>query len=93
MTGDTASYLTFSSAMAVLWFGSSILFGVATYYLGTLGTILGWPMFMASIVISASIFGWLAGEWKTASRRPLFTQWAGISVLTLAIILLSRVRT
>jgi L-rhamnose-H+ transport protein len=90
--GSGVSSLLLCFTMAALWFGSSLLFGVATFHLGSLGPVLGWPMFMAMIVISASIFGWIAGEWKTASSRPLRTQFAGITVLTLAIILLSRVR-
>jgi L-rhamnose-H+ transport protein len=90
--GGTIACTLLCLAMAALWFGSSLLFGVATFHLGALGTVLGWPMFMAMIVISASIFGWMAGEWKTVSSRPLRTQFAGITVLTLAIILLSRVR-
>ncbi len=88
----TALYTVLCFGMAALWFGSSLLFGVATFQLGALGAVIGWPMFMALIVIAASVFGWLAGEWKAASMRPLKLQCAGIAILTLAIILLSRVR-
>jgi L-rhamnose-H+ transport protein len=89
---EAALYTVFCFGMATLWFGSSLLFGVATFQLGPLGSVIGWPMFMALIVIAASVFGWLAGEWKAASMRPLRLQCAGIATLTLAIILLSRVR-
>jgi L-rhamnose-H+ transport protein len=87
----TALYTVFCFGMATLWFGSSLLFGIATFQLGTLGGVIGWPMFMALIVIAASVFGWLSGEWKGGSRRPLRLQCAGIAILSVAIILLSRV--
>jgi L-rhamnose-H+ transport protein len=89
---EASLYIVFCFGMAALWFGSSLLFGVATFQLGALGGVIGWPMFMALIVIAASVFGWLSGEWKGGSRRPLKLQCAGIAILTLAIILLSRVR-
>jgi L-rhamnose-H+ transport protein len=76
--------------MAVLWFGSSILYGMATVRLGTLGTVLGWPLFMSLIVISASVAGLMTGEWKASGRAPLSLQSIGVGLLTIAVFVMTR---
>jgi hypothetical protein len=43
-----------AAIMAVFWFGSTLLYGVAAGQLGTWGPILGWPLFMSLIVITAT---------------------------------------
>jgi L-rhamnose-H+ transport protein len=87
----TSSYWWFCALMSVFWFGSSLAYGVASYYLGSLGPIVGWPVFMSLIVICASVLGWISGEWRTSTRRPLQLHIAGIALLVLALFLLSRV--
>jgi L-rhamnose-H+ transport protein len=88
---STSAYWFFCALMAALWFGSSLAYGVASFNLGTLGPIVGWPVFMSLIVICASIFGWVSGEWRTTTRRPLQLHLAGIAFLVLALFFLSRV--
>ena len=87
----TSSYWLFCALMSVFWFGSSLTYGLASYYLGPLGPIVGWPVFMSLIVICASILGWISGEWRTSTRRPLQLHVAGIALLVLALFFLSRV--
>jgi L-rhamnose-H+ transport protein len=87
----TSQYWLFCSLMSVLWFGSSLAYGVASFNLGELGSILGWPVFMSLIVLCASALGWISGEWRTATRRPLQIHLAGIAMLVLALFFLSRV--
>ncbi len=86
----TTVYWPLSLAMGVLWFGGTILYGVASYDLGTLGPVLGWPIFMSVIVIAASFLGWATGEWRAAGPRPFRLQLAGIALLMLAVFLFSR---
>jgi hypothetical protein len=38
----------------------------------------------------ASVFGFLTGEWKDAGKAPLRVQMAGVGILILAVIVLSR---
>lgn len=87
----TALYWPFCILMSVLWFGSSLAYGAASFNLGTLGPIVGWPVFMSLIVICASGLGWISGEWHSATRRPLQLHLAGIALLVLALFFLSRV--
>jgi L-rhamnose-H+ transport protein len=91
LQAGTSSYWLFYALMSVFCFGSSLTYGLASYYIGSLGPIVGWPVFMSLIVICASILGWISGEWRTSTRRPLQLQVAGIALLVLALFLLSRV--
>jgi L-rhamnose-H+ transport protein len=76
--------------MAVLWFGSSILYGISTAFLGNLGKVVGWPLFMSLIVILAGILGLATGEWKGSDPRSLRIQGLATIILISAVIVLSR---
>ncbi|HEV2289553.1 MAG TPA: L-rhamnose/proton symporter RhaT [Candidatus Acidoferrales bacterium] len=83
----TAGYFILAGIMGVFWFGSTLMYGIAVR---PLGTAVAWPIFMSLIVIVASILGVLTGEWKNAGKRPLQIMYAGVAVLILAIVVLSR---
>jgi L-rhamnose-H+ transport protein len=85
----TGAYWLYAFIMALFWFGSTSLYGISTGKLGSWGTILGWPLFMSLIVITASVLGVLTGEWKNAGKRPLRQQMGGVVVLVLAVFVLS----
>ena len=82
-------YWLAGASMGLLWFGSIILYSVSTVKLGDLGTSIGWPLFLAAIVIASTAFGVLAGEWKNTGKRPIQTMIMGVSCLVLAIAILS----
>jgi L-rhamnose-H+ transport protein len=82
-------YWLAASSMGLLWFGSIILYSVSTVKLGDLGTSIGWPLFLAAIVVASTIFGFLTGEWAHAGTRPIRTMILGVSFLVLAIAILS----
>jgi len=84
-----SSHWALAALMAVLWFGSTLLYGLATSQLGTWGPILGWPLFMSLIVISATMLGIFTGEWKDGGALPIRIQWTGVTVLVLAIFILA----
>ncbi len=75
--------------MAVLWFGSTLLYGLSTVMLGAWGPILGWPVFMSLIVITASLLGMVTSEWKNSGSAPLLIQWTGVALLVLAVFVLA----
>src|SRR5271170_5307565 len=83
------SHWALAAMMAVLWFGSTLLYGLAASELGTWGPILGWPLFMSLIVITATILGMFTGEWKDGGALPIRIQWTGVTVLVLAIFILA----
>jgi len=87
---DSGSYWLLALIMAVLWLGSTLIYGIASYKLGQLGAVLGWPLFMSIIVLSANGLGIISGEWKNAGKSALRLQGVGIVFLILAVIALSR---
>lgn len=84
----TAGYWLLALVMAICWFGSTLMYGIAKDYIGPLGTSIAWPMFMSLIVITASIHGIRTGEWKGTGKTPLRIQLTGVAVLILAVIVL-----
>jgi L-rhamnose-H+ transport protein len=83
------SHWALAALMAVLWVGGTLLYGRAAGQLGTWGPILGWPLFMSLIVITATMLGMLTGEWKDCGPLPIRIQWTGVTVLVLAIFILA----
>jgi L-rhamnose-H+ transport protein len=83
-------YYWFAAAsMGLLWYGSIILYSISTVKLGALGTSIGWPLFLASIVVASTAFGALTGEWARTGTRPIRTMILGVGFLVLAIAILS----
>jgi len=83
------SHWALAATMAVFWFGSTLLYGLAASQLGAWGPVLGWPLFMSLIVITATILGMFTGEWKDCGGSPIRIQWTGVTVLVLAIFILA----
>ncbi|MGA2949290.1 MAG: L-rhamnose/proton symporter RhaT [Candidatus Sulfotelmatobacter sp.] len=86
---ESAINMFYALVMAVFWFGSTSLYGVAAGKLGAWGTVLGWPLFSSVIVITASVLGIVTGEWKNTGKRPLRFQVVGVALLVLAVFVLS----
>ena len=84
-----SSHWMLALIMAVFWFGSTVLYGISAAELGSWGPILGWPLFMSLIVIVATLLGILSGEWKNSGRAPIAIQWAGVSLLVIAVFILA----
>lgn len=82
-----------AGTMAVLWFFSTALYGVASHGLGAWGVVLGWPVFMSLIVIGAGLLGIATGEWQQSGTTPVLLQVAGIMLLVIAIVLFSRAQS
>jgi L-rhamnose-H+ transport protein len=76
-----AANLGLALAMAVLWSGSNFVYGAGARGMGPLGLVLGWPVFMAAIVLTANAWGLLTGEWRGAGRRT--AAWAVTGILLL----------
>ena len=83
------SHALLALLMAICWFGSTLLYGVSAGKMGVLGPILGWPLFMSLIVITASVLGILTGEWKNTGKQPLRIQLTGVAFLVAAVFVLA----
>jgi L-rhamnose-H+ transport protein len=87
--GNPSVYWPLGIAMGLLWFGGTVFYGTGAASLGSLGAIVGWPIFMTIDIIAGLFWGAVSGEWKGASRRALVYNWMGVAVLLVAIALIS----
>lgn len=76
--------------MGVLWFLAMIPYGMGAYYLGKLGTSVGWAISIAASLIVANALGFFTGEWKTASPRSRNVLFVALAVLIGAMVLLAK---
>ncbi len=84
-----AKYFLGGILMGLIWFSGIAVYGMGAAKLGTLGAIVGWPLFMTMIIITGNVWGAVTGEWSGASRRSYVYSWAGIAILLLAICVIS----
>ena len=63
--------LGMAAAMGLLWYSALLLYGMASEKLGKLGASVAFALFSIGTVLFANLFGWLAGEWKGASRKTI----------------------
>jgi L-rhamnose-H+ transport protein len=84
-----SGHIGLAAVMGFFWFASTVIYGVAAGMMGSLGTVLGWPLFMSLIVITATLWGVFTGEWRDAGRGPLRIMWGGVGVLVAAIFVLA----
>jgi L-rhamnose-H+ transport protein len=89
---STIPYLFFALLMGMLWFGSVVLYGWATLRIGLLGAVLGWPLFMVTIVLGSALWGVATGEWRNAGTRARVLMGSAVSLLVVAIIVLTSAR-
>lgn len=78
--------------MGVMWISSTVLYGSATGMLGPLGTVIGWPIYMSSMILMSNFWGWATGEWRRAGARAVALMAAGIAVQIVAMVLFGRMQ-
>ena len=78
-----------ASLMAVLWMGAMALYGVASVYLGALGTSVGWGIFQIIMVMTANCAGLVTGEWRIAPKSARNTLYASLALLSVATVILA----
>jgi len=78
-----------ASSMGGVHFLAQIPYGVGAFYLGALGTTVGWGANIGMALVVAAWIGFLTGEWKGASKMSTRTILAGIGVLLIAMVILA----
>lgn len=73
-----------SSSMGGVHFLAQIPYGIGAFYLGTLGTTVGWGVNIGMALVVATTLGFLTGEWKGVSSTSTKTILSGIVVLMIA---------
>ncbi len=88
--GTGTVYCLVGVLMGVVWFVGVILYGMGARALGPLGGIVGWPVFMSTVIIAGVIWGIASGEWKGSSRASMAYCLVGLGILFLAIVVIAR---
>jgi L-rhamnose-H+ transport protein len=65
-------------------FLAQIPYGMGAYYLGRLGTSVGWVFNIALSLLVANALGFITKEWKGAPKASIITLFAGLAVLVVA---------
>jgi L-rhamnose-H+ transport protein len=74
-----------ASTMGLLWFASNLTYGYGSQGLGELGLVLGWPVFMGAIVLTANLWGLFTGEWSHTPYSARFSLAFGLLFLHVGI--------
>jgi len=65
------------------------VYGIATIYMGPIGPVLGWPVYMAMVIVTANFWGWVRGEWRGSDRKTYAYLFCGIVTIIIAIYIVS----
>ncbi len=79
-----AGHWVLGSIMGFICFAGFMVYGTGGTYLGKLGGVVGWPVFMAFALITSNVLGALTGEWKGAPRKAYTFSVLGIALLITA---------
>ena len=75
--------------MGLLIFVSQVVYGLGAFWMGELGTSMGWGVLMAVGLLVANGIGISLGEWHGAGRRAFATLCVGMCILVLGTVLLA----
>eukprot|EP00049_Salpingoeca_infusionum_P010481 m.180640 g.180640 ORF g.180640 m.180640 type:complete len:377 (+) comp14653_c0_seq31:84-1214(+) len=76
------------SIAGACWFGGNGLYGTGAQLIGDLGNVIGWPIFMCSMIIASSVFGFAQGEWHSTSIKTRLVLLGGLVVLLVAVVVI-----
>ncbi len=74
--------------MALLWYAGVLFYGWGAKGMGRAGAVIGWPLFMAMLILASSVCGFASGEWNGTSTQAKRWMGAGLGILIVASVLL-----
>jgi L-rhamnose-H+ transport protein len=74
--------------MGLMWISGTVLYGMGAIRMGQLGPVIGWPVVMSMMVLTANFWGLLAGEWRGARGAPIRLATSGLVTMILAMFVL-----
>ena len=80
----TPKYWLLPIAMGFMWISGTVLYGVGANLMGSLGPVIGWPVLMSTMVLTANFWGFLVGEWKGVHGFPRTLSMAALAILVIA---------
>ncbi|MGQ9919477.1 MAG: L-rhamnose/proton symporter RhaT [Bryobacteraceae bacterium] len=85
-----AWYWAGAALMGFLWYMGVSIYGMGAAAMGRLGGVLGWPIFMSTVIILANVWGAVTGEWKGAGAQAMRLMGAGVAILVAAIAVIAQ---
>ncbi len=85
---QTGVFWLIGLVMGALWYFGVVLYGRGAASMGEIGSVIGWPVFLAAMIVFSSIWGFATGEWKGSSPQAKRFMASGFVVLMLACALL-----
>jgi len=76
-------------AMAVIWLSGLLLYGAGVTLAGRFGSSAGFTLFLTISVLSSTVLGVFAGEWKSTSQRTRGLLALGVSAMVLSVVVLN----
>lgn len=86
---DTPRNLVLGALMGLLWIGGVYLYSMGAATLGSYGVVVGWVLFMSSLILTGNLWGIFKGEWKGAPRAARSLLNLGLFVLMAAIVVVA----
>ncbi|MFB3922910.1 MAG: L-rhamnose/proton symporter RhaT [Terriglobia bacterium] len=78
-----------AGAMAVLWLGGMVTYGIGATLVGKYGTSLGYTLLIAAMILASNSLGLLTGEWKGTSSGTRRLLAAGAAVVLVSVVVLN----
>jgi L-rhamnose-H+ transport protein len=75
--------------MGLLFLSGLSLYGIGSLHLGTMGPVLGFPVYTSAMVLSANTAGFLTGEWRGSPRSAYTYEILGILLLIGSIVVIA----
>jgi len=72
-------------AMGILWFAGFAMYGMAVDLLGSLGAVVGWPLYINCMIITANVSGIATGEWRGSPSTAKGVMAGGLIALCIAV--------
>jgi len=87
---ETVRNLGLGMLMGLMWCAGLYIYGFGVSMLGrNLGVVIGWVLFISSVIIVGNLWGIWRGEWKTAPAQARTLLNRGLVVLILAILIVA----
>jgi L-rhamnose-H+ transport protein len=86
---NTASHWFYGFMMGLPSLGAFLVYGIATIYLGAIGPVLGWPVYMGMVIVTANTWGFARGEWRGSDLKTYIYLCSGIFTILVAIYIVS----
>lgn len=85
---DTISHWIYGAIMGLLQMSAFLIYSIAASRMDQStklgGTVLGWPVYTACVILVGNLEGLLRGEWKGSDRRTFILLVAGLALLVIA---------